>query len=733
MNESPMTAARGKDLAAYLLAVGLCLLFLVWSLQLWRADLRVPLTYYGEAKFNALLVKGILDFGWHVSNPAMNAPEGLDLRDVPMSDNNFLLLLLKLLGVVSHNYGVVLNLSFLLTFPLVTITALYTLRQFGVSRVVAILASLLYTFLPFHFVRGQHHLFLAAYFLVPLMVLVVLWLATGKLTLVDANTGKFSVKLRDHKLLGSVAICLLMSGGGTYFAYFGCFFLLLVGCLVAIQRQNWRCLALPVALVALIFGGLVANLLPSILYLRQQGDTPSVRRHAIDAEIYAMRLSQLILPVSGHRVFLAAKLKAAFNQRLLINENDDASLGAVGTLGFLLLLGWVIVRKPELRRIEDDGSQGVISYLSILNLSAVLLATFGSFSALIALILTPKIRAYNRISIYIAFFALLTVALLLDQLARRYVTNAARHGVFVALLALVLVLGVLDQTSARFVPDYPKIKSEFDSDQKFMRQVQGTMPVGAAIFQLPIVPFPENPKVGKMFDYDHARGYLLTQGLRWSYGAMKGRASEVWQTLLSKKPTPEMIEQIVLSGFQGLYLNRNGYNDAKVENELIGVLGAPQFVSDDGKLIFFDLRNLEGQLRAKFGGAWDAKHEDALHPLLLVWAEGCSEPEGPPDNNFRWCSAIGELQVTNGAAHPRQVRLETSVITENDANLWISGPLLTEHLQTGQKPTPLTRTLTVPPGTHAIHFRSDGQRVLAPGDFRYLVFRLNNFKMTVEN
>ncbi|MFN8000327.1 MAG: hypothetical protein U0X75_04840 [Acidobacteriota bacterium] len=238
-----------------------------------------------------------------------------------------------------------------------------------------------------------------------------------------------------------------------------------------------------------------------------------------------------------------------------------------------------------------------------------------------------------------------------------------------------------------------------------------------------------------MFDYDHARGYLLTQGLRWSYGAMKGRASgKVWQTLLSKKPTPGNDRTDCVVRFsRALFESQRLPPDTKIRKRVDWGIGRRSFVSDDGKLIFFDLRNLEGQLRAKFGGAWDAKHEDALHPLLLVWAEGCSEPEGPPDSNFRWCSAIGELQVTNGAAHPRQVRLETSVITENDANLWISGPLLTEQLQTGQKPTPLTRTLTVPPGTHSIHFRSDARRVLAPGDFRYLVFRLNNFKMTIEN
>jgi phosphoglycerol transferase len=96
-------------------------------------------------------------------------------------------------------------------------------------------------------------------------------------------------------------------------------------------------------------------------------------------------------------------------------------------------------------------------------------------------------------------------------------------------LFALLSLGVFDQTSARFVPDYQKNKVEFGSDQKFMRQLQASLPVEAMIFQLPFVPFPESPKVGKMFDYDHARGYLHSEGLRWSYGAMQGRDDEAWQ------------------------------------------------------------------------------------------------------------------------------------------------------------------------------------------------------------
>ncbi|MGH9803509.1 MAG: hypothetical protein ACRD82_24375, partial [Blastocatellia bacterium] len=232
------TPSSKSNVAAYVLAVALTLLFVAFTLKLWQADLRVPLTYYGEAKYNAMLIKGILDFGWHVDNPAMAAPDGLDLRDVPMMDNNLLFAMIKLIGLFTKNYGVVLNLFYLLTFPLVTVSAMFALRQFGVSTLSAIFASVLYSVLPYHFVRGQHHLFLSAYFLVPLSVMVVLWLAMGKLSLIDAASGKFSFNWREPKLMTSILICLLISSGGTYYAFFTCFFLAVAGCVAAISRRN---------------------------------------------------------------------------------------------------------------------------------------------------------------------------------------------------------------------------------------------------------------------------------------------------------------------------------------------------------------------------------------------------------------------------------------------------------------------------------------------------------------
>jgi phosphoglycerol transferase len=85
------------------------------------------------------------------------------------------------------------------------------------SYVPALFASLLYSFLPFHFMRNQTHLILSAYYIVPLAILVILWLTTE---LIAPRTRKFII---------SVLICILLGTSGVYYPFFFCFLLLVAG------------------------------------------------------------------------------------------------------------------------------------------------------------------------------------------------------------------------------------------------------------------------------------------------------------------------------------------------------------------------------------------------------------------------------------------------------------------------------------------------------------------------
>src|SRR5690606_21141663 len=109
-------------------------------------------------------------------------------------------------------------------------------------------------------------------------------------------------------------------------------------------------------------------------------------------------------------------------------------------------------------------------------------------------------------------------------------------------LVAVLVAGVLwDGAHVRFRPPdgsfglaYERNDAAWVADADYAAALDAALPDGSAVFQLPIIRFPEAPPPGRMKDYDHLRGWIhLPPGrLRWSYGAMKGRPDGDWQLLL---------------------------------------------------------------------------------------------------------------------------------------------------------------------------------------------------------
>ncbi|MEY2468506.1 MAG: hypothetical protein QOF21_1204, partial [Actinomycetota bacterium] len=141
--------------------------------RLWDASLRVPFTYFGDANSGAILVKGVLDHGWYATNKNLGAPFVQHVSDYPFSENLHMVLI-RLIGLSGASYAVVLNLYYLLGFVLVALAAVWVLRRLGVSPAVAIAISVLYAFLPYHQTRGEGHLFLGAYFVVPFACYLVL-------------------------------------------------------------------------------------------------------------------------------------------------------------------------------------------------------------------------------------------------------------------------------------------------------------------------------------------------------------------------------------------------------------------------------------------------------------------------------------------------------------------------------------------------------------------------------
>src|SRR5581483_910299 len=182
-------------------------------------------------------------------------------------------------------------------------------------------------------------------------------------------------------------------------------------------------------------------------YWHRQGANPEVAKRSLkDTETFALKLAPLLLPVEGHNLQPLSDLRYRYDTGSLpVNESASATLGVVGSVGFLAMLGWILFGRPAGERHR------LIDALSTMNMALVLLATSGGFSVLFSLLVHSQIRAYNRASVFIAFFALTTIATGLDWVARRCQTAWSLAALRFSLAAL-LAAGVLDQSTLQMLP-----------------------------------------------------------------------------------------------------------------------------------------------------------------------------------------------------------------------------------------------------------------------------------------
>jgi hypothetical protein len=709
-------------ISEYAAAAALSLLILITFMKLWQADLRVPFCYAADGFLHASFVKSMIDNGWYWKNEFVGAPDGQLLYDFPAVDN-LALLSMKLLSLAVPNYAIVANLFFLLSFPLTAITALYAFRQFNISFTSSLFGSQLYAFLPYHFMRNSFgHLFLASYYLVPLVIVVIWWLCSGVFQ-DDKDIWRFSSK--KGYILAAIAICVLVGFSGVYYPFFSSFFLLLTGLCVSLHRKNVRPLLLSGFFVVVISATAAINLAPSLVHIYKHGNIHLTDRNPAEAEVFGLKIAQLILPISGHRIQALANTKWIYNHGPLFNENDTASLGFFGSLGFLALIGWSVYKKVGIKSMSPEDPNGPLHYFSILNLSAVLLATVGGFGSLVAIGLTPQIRSYNRISVFVAFFSLFALVILIDRFAAKHVNSRKRKVVFRLVITIALMLGILDQIGPGFMPDYPQIRSEFANDSEFMSQVQAALPTGAMVFQLPYVAFPESPSLHELRDYELFRGYLHSKTLRWSYGAIKDRATDVWQKRVAEMPVEYMVEALSAANFSGIYLDRRGYADqgAEIIRKLAAVISERPNTSRNGHLVFFSLVNYDQ--KSQNGSL---KHD---HHIKVDWLGGFSDLEGTAEHNWRWCSSQGELHLTNLNQEPATVTIEMFIATgdNKNSNLSISSPDFLQKLTVNHNRILFSKTISLSVGTYVMRFESDAKRIVAPGDPRTLVFNVQEFRI----
>lgn len=722
----PRMVIRG--LWPYCISAILCVLVLNSIYKLPRIDYTVPLNDYGDATFYNMVVKNFVEADHYYINPLLGAPGQQLMYDFPLP-HAVHVLGWAILKLFTHNYAVVINLYYLLTFILETISALYVFRRFGISSSLGIAGGLLFAFLPFHLMRSQGHLMLTSYYLVPLVVMVALWISRGEQMFAFQGHGAVPYGSRFITRAGiiSVVISMLVGSDNPYWALFSGLFLVVGGLVGTLYFGKRRAALAACVLAAVVLAAFTANLVPNLVYTREHGLNPVNVRSPAEAEVYGLKLTQMLLPVRGHRIPALASLQASYDaQAPLVNENATATLGIVGSIGFLLLLGCFLVEKCD----------ADLRALSIMNLVAFLVGTIGGLGSLFSFTVWSQYRGYNRISVFISFFSLFSVLKVLDLLIGYRVDTRFRGSVLLAVSLLLGGLGLADEIPRHVSGNRRVVEATYRQDQVFIDRIQALVPPRSMIFQFPYVPFLGSVPAGTaMVQYDDVKGYLHSNSLRWSGGAIIGRDIDLWIRDVAAKSPAEMVVALARAGFAGIYIDRFGYADrgALLESQLKRVLAEGPIVSVNGRRSFF---RLDPSLAKNLPpAATEALVDDPSTPLLSVQVvDGCWPIESNAESNWHWCGNQVEILIDNPTNRLAQLELKAQIATGRAefSHLTMSFPGFSRQMLVNNTGKDFTTSFRVPPGEIAVKLQCDAKPVVAAGDPRILVFLIRNLQWTTK-
>lgn len=549
----------------------------------------VPFAYSGDGVFHAWMAQRVTE-GWLFENPRSGYPFGSNFLDYPGSDfgSHFLI---KVLSLLSGSSFAGTNLFYLFGFPVAFAVTFCTVRCFGLGRALSISCALIYTFLPFHFMR-LGHLFYTWYFVAPLFF----YIAYSIFLTPEHKTSEEPKKTSWLKLLAEISGLLILSSFGVYYALFGLILVALAGGLNWLRTAKFAGIKRATLIAAILVAGVIANVTPNLIGNYVNGANAEVaQRHPLGSEIYGFKLMQLLLPRADHRISEIGAYTKYYNSTFpLINENVSATLGLVGSIGlglcFLFFLASLCGKKLDLR----------IGFLTSAAFVLFMFGTTGGLGAIFSSVILPSIRGWNRISVFLAFATILTFFLVLQFLLTKHRPKFIYGTAIIALL--VSAIGVFDQTTSSCQACNTSIKNAYDNDKAFVAGIEESLPEGSAIYQMPYIPFPEEPPLHHLYNYQMNTGVLHSKHLNWSFGGMRGRDGDMFYRALSKETINKQVEVIRRLGFNGIYIDRRGYvDDAKsLIDGLTALLGTPPtLVSKNNQLVFFKIdadkhQNLNG-------------------------------------------------------------------------------------------------------------------------------------------
>lgn len=546
-------------------------------LDLPNANFNAPFSRGGDSDFYIMISSNIDRSGWATNNSHLGFPQGQHLNDFPQTLDNFHILTLKFLNTFFTSVESV-NIFYILTFIFASATMYLAINRLTQNKYIAIVISQLFAFAPYHLIRGANHLFLSAYYAIPLVLIVFYFLSQNK------NVS--------YKEIIFVAILSASTG-----AYYGVFTLITCGlcalvCLAKGGFKNNIYFKKSVIFALVCSFSYILNLLPTLLYILKNGANTSVAsRTAGETELYGLQLTDLLFPRTGYRVDSISNFSGQLHDTPIQSELGQ-SLGLIASLT-LMLIGFLAFRSIfGNKKFKDE-----YKFLSFSILSFILIAVTSGLALAISALGLRDIRAWNRVSIFIMGATLFILAMLLIDLKNKidlmYKNNSVK--IFTGILIFILIFGLFDQTSPQDRVSQKDNVAQYQSDCKYVNKIKDNLGDTGVVLQLPITDFPEPKKAINDKVYSQALLNSCDSNLYWSFGAMQGR-DDISNAKLKNAldiSVEEFKKEAIKLNFEGIDIDLNAQSlvNSNLTDDLINTSKYAAIYSPDNSRVFIKLGN----------------------------------------------------------------------------------------------------------------------------------------------
>ena len=569
---------RQLGLAALTGGIALVVAWFALDLSLEAMSMRWASGATGDQMLHYIVSASAIDHSLFTPNLRLGFPENQNLFFAPMYDPASAVALSAGSLVISDPV-LLLNVYQLGGFFVTGVAGYLMFRALRVRELTSVVFGAVFALAPFHFERVElGHAFVANYWGVAVLVVLVL-VAGGDGADPIAKWADASQSPKGPVVRRLVAILIMtfaLSLTNSYYYVFAAIIIAGVivvrGVVLLVARRGVRSLLWPVVTLGslVVFVGVQLAILS--LNFGDRYQKYFSERLPLESEQHAGKITTLLLPWPGSGIPGVSSRVEAYAQYTSVSPYaEPTGMSVLAILGIALLVIWALGRfvLPSTTAGRPAATVLTDTRLSVLALAfwiGLLFYVVGGLGYLFAVLVTPEIRSWVRLSIVLATIGLAFLAVLIDATARRLWS-------LLAVLGVVVVIAAVDQVAG--VPRAVDLQPTSDADLRaLVAQADSELERDCGVAQLPVKGFPESGPILGLGDYELGLPYVVgaDSTLRWSYGGVSGTHSgDFWKDADDPSSFARAVSE---SGACAIYVDRAAFeSDGEWEAYVDAVYG----------------------------------------------------------------------------------------------------------------------------------------------------------------